>query len=259
MGERKLRSLSVKTYSAFGALLVVAVSISVLATGALLKSQHVSGRSASQVASEVRIAEIYAEASPAVVEIRATSQVDDGRVSYTQGGQGSGFVVDKDGIIVTNKHVVDRATSVEVTFGNGKTVAAGVVIKDPGYDLAVVKVEASAVSLITPLALGDSSSVKPGQTAIALGSPYGLTNSITAGVVSGINRSVAGGKTGMIQTDANIQPGSSGGPLLNSSGQVVGVNTAIEGQGTRIAFALPSNIVAAMISGLNTEKPTCEP
>ncbi len=242
--EAKLKSLSVRTYFAFGALLVLAVSISVLATGAFLKSQHAAGYSVSQIANEVRIAEIYAKASPAVVQLRNVPHIGDGTNTSTQGGQGSGFLIDKEGDIVTNAHVVDNATSVQVIFGDGRTFTAAVVGRSLVCDLAIVKVDDLVVSTITPLELADSGAVKPGQTAIALGSPYGLTNSIALGIISGLGRSIVGGKTGMIQTDANIQPGDSGGPLLDSTGRVVGVNTAIEGPGSGIGFASPSSVVA---------------
>ncbi len=242
--EAQLKSLSVGTYFAFAAVLVVAVSVSVFATGAFLKSQHAAGYSVSQLANEARIAEIYAKASPAVVQLRNVPQIGYGTNSSTQGGQGSGFLIDKEGDIVTNAHVVDNATSVQVIFGDGRTFTAAVVGRSLVCDLAVVKVDDLEVSSISPLELADSGAVKPGQAAIALGSPYGLTNSIALGIISGLGRSIVGGTTGMIQTDANIQPGDSGGPLLDSTGRVVGVNTAMEGPGTGIGFAIPSNVVA---------------
>lgn len=208
------------------------------------------------VPSNGAIAAIYAAASPAVVEIIVTAQSGTGffRRGFTQSGQGSGFLVNSSGDIVTNQHVVEGATSVQIVFSNGKAVSATVVGTDPADDIALIRVDATTVSGITPLVLADSSTLEPGQTAIAMGSPYGLTNSITTGVISGLNRSVPGGQTGMIQTDASIQPGSSGGPLLNSSGQVVGVDTAIEGQGTGIGFAIPSNIVTKVLPYLEANK-----
>ena len=118
---------------------------------------------------------------------------------------------------------------------------------------------AGGVSSITPLALADSSSVKPGQTAIALGSPFGVTDSITLGVISGLGRSVFGGKTGMIQADAGIQPGNSGGPLVDSRGEVIGVITAIEAAGPGIGFAIPSSVVKRELPGMKSGAQTNRP
>ena len=255
-----MKSWAMKILAA-AAVLVVGAAIFVLATGTTLQRQKASAQPATILADEATITTIYDNASPAVVEIKVTSQLGSGaRGSFVQSGQGSGFVIDNAGDIVTNNHVVDGATSVQVIFSTGKTVSANVLGKDSGDDLAVVKVDQSAIpSGLTPLVLADSSAVKPGQTAIALGSPYGLANSITTGVISGINRSAAGGETGMIQTDANIQPGNSGGPLLNSSGQVVGVNTSFEGQGTGIGFAVPSNVVSKVLTDLKASKQISKP
>ncbi len=240
---------------------VVAAAIFVLATGGSFhQSPVVAATNTTQtVVDESVITGIYAAASPAVVEITVTSHVT-GLGGYSMSGQGSGFVIDSDGHILTNNHVVDGATSVQVIFSDGRKVSATVLGKDAADDLAIVKVNASDVAGITPLTLADSSQVKPGQLAIALGSPYGLTNSITVGVISGLNRSVSGSTlSGMIQTDANIQPGNSGGPLLNSNGQVVGINTAFEGQGTGIGFAVPSNVASGVLSDLKASKQIQKP
>ncbi len=219
---------------------LAAASVFAVANGIVGRGQQASAQLNPALADESTITGIYAAASPAVVEIE-TSQ-GTGTRGFSMGGQGSGFVVDSSGTILTNNHVVDGATSVDVVFYDGSTQTGTVVGKDAVDDLAVVKVN-SLPSGITPLVLVESNSVKPGQTAIAIGSPYGLTNSIAVGVVSGLNRRVSGSSlTGMIQTDANIQPGNSGGPLLNSLGQVIGINTAFEGQGTGIGFAVPSSI-----------------
>ena len=130
---------------------------------------------------------------------------------------------------MTNDHVVDSATSVQVTLTNGNTVDGKVLGTDPVDDLAVVSVDASAVAGITPLKLGDSSIVVPGQMAMAIGNPLGYTDSITVGVISGLNRSVSGTDyRGMLQTDAAINPGNSGGPLLDDQGNVIGINSAAE-------------------------------
>jgi serine protease Do len=238
--------------------LLVAGAIFVLVTGTTFQQTPSAANAATNqtLVDETTITNIYATASPAVVEIIVTSQ-SSGYRSYSTEGQGSGFVIDKNGNILTNNHVVDGATSVQVVFSNGNSVSANVLGKDAADDLAIVKVDASSVAGITPLTLADSSTVIPGQLAIAIGSPYGLTNSITTGIISGLNRSVDGDSsslTGMIQTDATIQPGNSGGPLLNSSGLVIGINTAIEGDGTGIGFAVPSSVALQVISDLEANK-----
>lgn len=205
---------------------------------------------------EDAVTAIYNNASPAVVEISVTGTTGGSR-SYFARGQGSGFLIDTSGDILTNNHVVDGATSVRVTFQDGSTADASVVGTDTIHDLALLRVGASAVSGITPLQLGDSSVLKPGQMAIALGAPFGLADSITVGVISGLNRSLGGSSvTGMIQTDAALNPGNSGGPLLNSQGEVVGVNTAIEAQSSArgIGFAVPSNVVKNALPSLSAGK-----
>lgn len=264
--ENSLRSFPVKILAGVG-LLIVGAGILALATGTNLQRKQMPAQQATVqpasahqspmlAANETTITAIYFDTSPAVVEIKVTFQSGQSFFgsSYTQSGQGSGFLIDTNGDIVTNEHVVDGATSVQVVFSNGRTVSASIANTDMADDLAVVKVDASAVSGITPLKLADSSTVQPGQTAIALGSPYGLNNSVTLGIVSGLHRTLDQNYTGMIQTDASIQPGNSGGPLLNLSGEVIGVNTAIEGQGTGIGFAVPASVVSKAFSKLEPGK-----
>jgi S1-C subfamily serine protease len=196
---------------------------------------------------------IYTNASPAVVEI-VTEQQSAGFFGRNLEGEGSGIVIDGDGNILTNNHVIDGASSVTVNFSNGKTATAKVLGTDAINDLAVISVESSNVSGITPLTLGDSSSVKIGQMAIAIGNPFGYDNTITVGVISGLNRSISGTNyTGMIQTDAALNPGNSGGPLLDANGVVIGINTAIEATSTGakgIGFAVPSNVAKSGLSSL---------
>jgi S1-C subfamily serine protease len=248
-----MKSWTSRIFVALGVVLVSA-AVFVLATGATFHGQPASAQTSQTIVDENAVTAIYSAASPAVVEIDVTS-AGTGRGGFSQGGQGSGFVIDSAGDILTNNHVVDGATSVQIVFSDGRTVSASVLGKDVANDLAVVKVDAAAVNGIKPLVLADSTGVKPGQLAIAIGSPYGLNNSIAVGVISGLNRRVDGSSlTGMIQTDANIQPGNSGGPLLNSTGQVVGINTAFEGQGTGIGFAVPSNIAARALADLKAGK-----
>ena len=196
---------------------------------------------------ELKVVDLYQSASPATVEISVGMRSGfTGRVRET--GQGSGFVVDQGGNILTNYHVVEGASSVSVMFADKTTATAQIIATSPPEDLALIRVSADRVKAITPLPLGDSSLVRPGQMAIAIGSPYGYDNSITVGVISGVRRTIHsnGGSTtgGALQTDASINPGNSGGPLLNSSGQVVGINTAVEASAngpTGMGFAVPVN------------------
>jgi len=172
-------------------------------------------------------------------------------------GEGSGFVYDKEGHIVTNNHVVEGAKTIRVTFFDGISVPAELVGTDPDSDLAVIKVNPKGLDL-TPLSLGDSRSLKVGQRVIAIGNPFGLNNTMTTGIVSALGRSIPASTTGLagftipdvIQTDAAINPGNSGGPLLNAAAEVVGVNSAIESPvraWAGVGFAIPSAIVAQVV------------
>ena len=198
---------------------------------------------------------IYDKASPAIVEIDTAQATMRGRF-YTQ-GLGSGFLINNDGSILTNNHVIDGASKVTVIFSSCKTATASVVGTDSVHDLALIKVDPSAVSGVIPLTLADSTGLKPGQMAIAIGAPFGLDASITVGVISGLNRSVRGSQlTGMLKTDAALNPGNSGGPLLNANGQVIGINTAIEAQpgANGIGFAVPSSIAKSVLPTLSSGK-----
>ncbi len=160
-------------------------------------------------------------------------------------GQGSGFIIDESGVILTNAHVVDNANKVTVTLKDGRTFKGEVKGVDDVTDLAVVKIESKGSAL--PVApLGDSSKIQVGDWAIAVGNPVGLDNTVTLGIISTLGRSAA--KVGIpdkrvefIQTDAAINPGNSGGPLLNAKGEVVGINTAIRADAMGIGFAIPIN------------------
>lgn len=200
--------------------------------------------------SQDTITTIYNNASPAVVEIHVTQQGNGFLGGST--GQGSGFLVDSQGYILTNNHVVQGASSVQVLLKNGTTLNGTVLGRDSRDDLAVVSVDPTKVSGITPLQLADSSTVQIGQLAVAIGSPYGLANSVTAGIISGLNRTVGGNTlTGMLQTDAALNPGNSGGPLLDAQGLVVGINTAMENAASGgIGFAVPSNVAKNVLSDL---------
>jgi putative serine protease PepD len=187
---------------------------------------------------------IYRLANKGVVEITAGQ------------GQGSGFVYDSNGHIVTNAHVVAGNSSVSIKFWNGKTYSARVVGTDASTDLSVLKVDAP-MSQLFPLALGDSSSLVVGDQVVAIGSPFGLEETVTSGIVSALHREMTSPNNfaidNSIQTDAAINHGNSGGPLLNAEGKVVGVTAQIEsnsGGNEGVGFAIPSNTVRSIASQL---------
>ena len=176
-------------------------------------------------------------------------------------GQGSGFVFDNAGYIVTNNHVVAMATSIVITFADGEQLDAEVVGTDPDSDLAVLKVNAKPGQL-KAVEMADSDELRVGQLVVAIGSPFGLANTLTTGVISGLDRQFPGAEApgggrynipDIIQTDAAINPGNSGGPLLDMRGYVIGVNTAIESPvrgSSGVGFAVPSNVVAVVVPQL---------
>ncbi len=174
----------------------------------------------------------------------------------TQKAQGSGFVYDTKGHLITNAHVVEGAESVEVLFADGSTYPATVVGTDSASDVAVVEIDAPA-SQLHPLTLADSSKVKVGDQVVAVGAPFGLANTITSGIVSALNREITSPDNtpieGAIQTDAAINHGNSGGPLFDTEGRVIGVNSQIEsdsGGNDGVGFAVPSNTVSLIASQL---------
>lgn len=175
-------------------------------------------------------------------------------------GVGSGFVFDQSGHVITNHHVIDNSVKIVVTFLDGSSYNANIVGSDPFTDIAVIKVDAEP-SLLHPLPLGDSSNLKVGMQVVAIGNPFGLSGSMTAGIVSQLGRLLPSQDTGfsipdVIQTDAAINPGNSGGPLLNMKGEVVGINTAIQsaiGEFTGIGFAIPSKTVSKIAPQLIEE------
>ena len=202
------------------------------------------------------VGEIYDNAAPGVVQITSTSNVGGDVVPSPASALGSGFVVDKAGHIVTNHHVIDGASQIRVSFSNQDTVVARLVGTDPSTDLAVLQVEASANAL-TPLPLGNSDKVRVGDPVVAIGNPFGLDRTATAGIVSALQREITAPDTRfaidhVIQTDAPINHGNSGGPLINTRGQVIGVNTQIETGGAAgnvgIGFAVPSNTVKDVVA-----------
>jgi putative serine protease PepD len=201
--------------------------------------------------SDLTVNEIYRRARNGVVEITVTSQQDFGGSSQAQG---SGFVYDKAGHIVTNQHVADGATAIRVRFPNGKTSSATVVGTDASTDLAVLKVDAPA-SVLHPLSLGDSTQLEVGDGVVAIGSPFGLEETVTTGIVSALHRQMTSPNNytiaDSIQTDAAINHGNSGGPLLSMRGQVIGVNSQIEsdsGGNDGVGFAVPSHTIRSVVS-----------
>ncbi len=220
-------------------------------------------------ASAMSVNEIYERTAPGVVQITSTArqQIGADPFQFDPSGDplpqapevpalGSGFVIDKAGHIVTNFHVVENADKIRVSFSNRDTVEAELVGTDPSTDLAVLRVEADA-SALTPLPLGDSDRVRVGDPVVAVGNPFGLDRTATAGIVSALQRLITAPNQftidHVIQTDAPINRGNSGGPLLNARGEVIGVNTQIEtgGIGTGnvgIGFAVPSNTVEDVVA-----------
>ena len=195
------------------------------------------------------LVQLYKNVSPGVVDITVQTAQGGGFGDQQATAEGSGFVIDTNGDIITNQHVVAGATSITVRFQNGKTAKATLVGTDPSTDIAVVKVNVDS-SQLQPLTFGDSSTVQVGQPVAAIGSPFGLPESLTSGIVSALNRTITAPNnfsiSGAIQTDAAINHGNSGGPLFNASGQVIGVNAQIESDGggnEGVGFAIPSNAV----------------
>jgi S1-C subfamily serine protease len=213
------------------------------------------------------VAGVYKRAAPGVVQITSTSVQEIpadpffGNVFPPQRQEerslGSGFVIDKEGHVVTNYHVVQGATTVQVSFSNNEQVKATVVGTDPSTDLAVLKVDVKPQAL-TPLPLGDSDTVQVGEQVVAIGNPFGLTRTATAGIVSAVGRPIEAPNQftidHAIQTDAALNHGNSGGPLLNTRGQVIGVNSQISTGNTGeqgnvgIGFAVPVNTVKSVVA-----------
>jgi 2-alkenal reductase len=200
-------------------------------------------------ATENHLADVYEEAVRSVVFIYSRT---------TQGeGSGSGFVWDESGHIVTNYHVIQGATTLTVKFFNGREYRADIVAFDPAADLAVIKIIDLDHELV-PIAIGNSSKLRPGQTAIALGNPFGEEFTMTTGIVSAVTRTIDSGFSSysipsVIQTDAAINPGNSGGPLLDMSGAVIGVNTQIKSetrQSSGVGFAVPVDLVKRVVPSL---------
>ncbi len=204
--------------------------------------------------------ELFEKSEEGVVKIKVVRIGSQGTVQGDIGGVGSGFVYDNLGHIITNAHVVDGADKATVTFLDGSQYNAEIIGKDKFTDIAVIKVSEKP-RLLHPLEIGDSSLLQVGEQVAAIGNPFGLSGSMTSGIVSQIGRLIAAQDSGfsipdVIQTDAAINPGNSGGPLLNMRGQVIGINTAIQsisGEFVGIGFAVPSNTVSKIVPTLIEE------
>jgi S1-C subfamily serine protease len=205
------------------------------------------------------ISDIYAGAKRGVIQVLATSVVSDNPFfgSRPSRALGSGFVIDKAGHVVTNYHVIEGASKVEVSFSGNDEMPATVIGRDPSTDIAVLRIKRAQGRALTPLELGNSDVVQVGDAVVAIGNPFGLERTVTAGIVSAIQREITAPNgfaiDRVIQTDAAINHGNSGGPLLNADGRVIGVNSQIEtesGGNVGIGFAVPINTVKDVVAQL---------
>jgi putative serine protease PepD len=228
-------------------------------TKTVVRQVTVSDSQPAASSSALSVHSIYERTHKGVVEITVSEQSSSPfGGTRSQQAQGSGFVYDAAGHIVTNQHVVDGAQSIKVRFWNGKTYNATLVGADSSTDLAVIKVDAPA-SLLSPLSLADSSEVQVGDNVVAIGSPFGLEGTVTAGIVSALHRQMTSPNEftidDSIQTDAAINHGNSGGPLLNAQARVIGVNAQIasdSGGNEGVGFAIPSSTTKSIVSQLIT-------
>lgn len=203
--------------------------------------------------------EVYRAVAPGVVYIQSTTTVRDlfGLYSEEREGAGSGSVIDEQGHILTNYHVIEGAQRLSVHFGGGRNYPATVVGRDPDTDLAVIRLLEKPKEAITIVPLGDSDKLIVGQKVLAIGNPFGLDRTLTTGVISGLQRPIRARNRrpieGAIQTDASINPGNSGGPLLDSRGRMIGINAQIQspsGASAGVGFAIPVNIAKRIVPEL---------
>jgi len=236
-------------------------------TTTVVNDVPVSGQTQEAAArGDLTVNAIYQHTYQGVVEITvsSTSQSFFGGTETSE-AQGSGFVYDSQGDIVTNEHVVAGANSISVRLWNGRAFTGHLVRSDSSTDLAVVKISAPS-SLLHPLALADSNAVQVGDPVVAIGSPFGLPETVTSGIVSALNRTIQSPNNypidGAIQTDAAINHGNSGGPLLNGTGEVIGINAQIHsdsGANDGVGFAIPSDTVKSVVSQIVEGKAVAYP
>src|SRR6266849_6575901 len=203
--------------------------------------------------------EVYKATAPGVVYIQSTTMVRDffGMFSRPAEGAGSGSIIDEQGDILTNYHVIADAEKLTVSFGSGKNYPAKVVGRDPDTDLAVIRLLETPKEAVTIVPMGDSDKLVVGQKVLAIGNPFGLDRTLTTGVISGLQRPIRAQNgrqiEGAIQTDASINPGNSGGPLLDSHGRMIGINSQIlspSGASAGVGFAVPVNIAKRIVPQL---------
>ena len=244
-----------------GVVIVAVIFAVILITPPTMKSEMITsdkpipsaiGETTPTYSKNLSLIEIFEKSEQGVVRVNV-QRTDQ---SNGTGGVGSGFVFDKKGHIITNSHVIKDAKKVVVTFLDGRSYNAEIIGFDEFTDIGVVKVNAD-LSLLQPLVLGDSSNLKVGEPIAAIGNPFGLSGSMTSGIVSQLGRLLPSGLgysiPDVIQTDAAINPGNSGGPLLNMRGEIVGINTAIQsatGEFTGVGFAVPSQTIAKIVPSL---------
>ena len=244
-----------------GAAIVAVIFAVILITPSTIEPEKITnenhipsaiGETTPAYSKNLSLIEIFEKSEPGVVRVNVQRTEQSNGTS----GVGSGFVFDKKGHIITNSHVVKDAKKVVVTFLDGRSYNAEIIGFDEFTDIGVIKVNAD-LSLLQPLSLGDSANLKVGEPIAAIGNPFGLSGSMTSGIVSQLGRLLPSGLgysiPDVIQTDAAINPGNSGGPLLNMRGEIVGINTAIQsttGEFTGVGFAVPSQTIAKIVPSL---------
>jgi putative serine protease PepD len=247
-----------------------AAAPAVAATAAAATSATAASKPVAITSTALSAEQIYQQDGPGVVDIQVTgsssAQADPfGRTDQQQAAEGSGFVLDTKGDIVTNYHVIEGATKITVTLADGTSAVATLVGSDASSDLAVIRISVPSDKLV-PLTLATSGSVDPGEPVVAIGSPFGYAKSITEGIVSGVDRQMTSPNdatiSGAIQTDAAINPGNSGGPLIDGTGAVIGVNAQIksssdgnEGVGFAIPIGTVQSVTADLIAGRTVSHP----
>jgi S1-C subfamily serine protease len=248
-----------------GAILIATGAISTHETKTVVQQSPITQNASETKANGLTVSDIYKKVGPGVAFIQAdvveSSSSPFGFPQQQRGtATGSGFVLDKQGYVLTNAHVVNGGSNIQVHFGHGDSVGAKLIGKDLSTDLALLKVDPTKVKL-DPLPLGDSSKLSVGDPAVAIGNPFGFDDTVTTGIISALQRQINAPNgfsiDNVIQTDAAINPGNSGGPLLNASGQVVGINSQIAtgggGNGSvGIGFAIPINTAKTVIPQLKS-------